>query len=332
MRHTTARLVIAAALLVAAAHAARAQADERAQWANGLTEPLTFESHRYTAEQASAARARWEQIGGAARGAAWAGDYTLDMSVRLHALRWSDKGYVFFNVNSCMANVDDFDYGDVIADTPAHIVVVSRRDSGGRGERKYVKIKWGEQRYLVEDHAVRGFCDYVAGLDSYNGMAVEAAFLMHAEDSERPTALLPTVPAEYAEHVRRPIDAKVTRVGRAYVEVNTENEWWDDLVTPVSLNAGSDHGLRRGMRLHALDSDEYNESVEITRTWRTRAEGIVVRTVRKRPGVPVNQWDDGRDATRRPISVGWRLTTSTHRRHLHQDELHAASEAGRAGH
>ncbi len=314
----------------AAAQEPAAVVDDR--WQNGFTEPWWFESNRYTAEQAAAARALWERTGDGDGGDGWAGVYLIDTSVRAHVLRVSPKGFVFFNVNTCMANVDDLDYGEVVADTPAYFEVVSKHRAGTPEPRKYVKVKWGGQRYLVEEYAVASFCDYVAGLGPYNqprGVEEEREFLSHHEDGGKPTALLPTVPPEYRQYVRRPIDARVTRVGKAYVEVVPDNEWWDELVTPVRINAGSDQGLRRGMTLNALDSEHFNEQVEVTRVGRDYAHGIVVRRTRKRPGVKVNEWDDGKDEPDKPVAVGWRLTTSLHRWLQRADELRAAEEAGR---
>lgn len=332
MRANAFRLT-AFALCLLFAQAAAAQQEPAAvvvddRWQNGFTEPWLFESNRYTAEQAAAARALWERIGETNDG--WAGVYLIDMSVRAHVVRVSPKGFVFFNVNTCMANVDDLDYGEVVADTPAYIEVVSKHRAETSAPRKYVKVKWGGQRYLIEDYAVASFCDYVAGIGDHNGpnrtAGDESVFLSHHEDGGKPTALLPTVPPEYRQYVRKPIDARITRVGKPYVEVVPDNEWWDELVTPVRINAGSDQGLRRGMMLNALDSDLFNEQVEITRVGRDYAHGIVVRSTRKRPGVPVNQWDDGKDEPDKPITVGWRLTTSLHKWLQRAEEMRAAEE------
>lgn len=316
----------------AAAQEPAAAAAEDDRWENGITEPWRFGSDRYTEAEAEAARALWERVGGGG-GGEWAGDYVIDMSVRAHFVRWSPKGFVFFNVNTCTATVTALDYGEVVADTPSHVEVVSKRGRGAAEARKYVKVLWGRQRHLIEEYAVPSFCDYVAGLGHHNGPNLaagdESLFLSHREDGDKPTALLPTVPPEYARHVRRPVDARVTRVGKPYVEVVPDNEWWDESVTPVRISAGSDQGLKRGMTLYALDSDLSNEQVEVTRVGRDYALGIVVRSARKRPGVPVNEWDDGRDEPNLPVAVGWRLTTSLHRLLQRAGEPGAAREAGK---
>lgn len=325
MRANAFRLT-AFALCLLFARAAAAQEEPAAVpdhgWPNGITEPWRFDSHRYTPEQAAAARAVWERVGVVSD--AWAGDYVIHMDVRANYLRWSPKGFVSFYVNTCTANVDSLQYAETVSDSPGEVVV----DFAG-GPRTYVKVKWGEQRYLVEKDAVASFCDYVAGLGEYNAPsgAGYVHFFIHSEDGEKPTALLPTVPPEYQEHVRKPIDARVVRVGKPYVEANPEDETYDDLVTPVRISAGSDRGLRRGMTLHALDSDDYGERVELTRVGRDYALGIFVRTVRKRPGVKTSEWDDGKDEPRAPVAVGWRLTTGQHRWRQHRDEVWAAAEA-----
>lgn len=325
---SAARIVALAACLLLPAAAARAQTDEHGRWENGFTEAWWFKSDRYTAEQAEAARAQWQRIGEAQD--SWAGDYLIDMSVRAHVFRWSPGGgFVFFNVNTCMSNVDNIDFGEVIADTPSHVELASKLRPDSPNNGKFVKVSWGARRYLIEEHQVGNFCDYVAGLGPYNGGVGEAEtnFLAHRADGEKPTALLPTVPPEYQELVRRPIDATITRVGRSYVEVDPEKEWHNDLVTPVRISAGSDQGLRRGMSLNVLDSDEFNENVEVTRVFATSARGIIVRWVRKRPGVKLNEWDDGKDNPDQPITVGWRLTTSLHKQLLRADARSAAWEA-----
>jgi hypothetical protein len=318
-------------LLCCAAATARAQTSGDRRWENGVGEAWSFESEHYTKEQAAAARDLWERIGAGKDEArdSFAGDYLIDMSVRLHALRWSaGAGFVFFNVNTCMANVDRLDYGEVVSDTPEYVVLASKLRPGASDKRKYVKVRWGAQRYLIDERRVANFCDYVAGLGAYNESATAGyEFLPHSADGDQPTAVLPTVPAEYRELVRRPIDAAITRVGKPYVEADPENEWWDKRVTPVAIDAGSSHGLKRGMKIHILDSDEFDENVEVTRVGRTSARGIVVRTVRKRPGVKINEWDDGKDLPEQPIAAGWRLTTGLHERALRSDARHAAWEA-----
>jgi hypothetical protein len=86
------------------------------------------------------------------------------------------------------------------------------------------------------------------------------------------------------------------------------------------------------MKIPILDSDEFNESVEITRVGLEDARGIVVRSVRKRPGVKLNEWDDGTDAPQQPVSAGWRLSTSPHKQSLRFDDRTEAGEARQKKH
>jgi hypothetical protein len=325
-------LALACLMMSATVCAAQTELDGDGRWHHNLGEPWWFSNEKYTEAEAAAAREKWQQIAGVLKASRdeWAGDYSLGGDTFLHIIRWTPEGgYVSFNVNLCMATVRELDYGDVVSASPEQVEVISRRGTQAATKRKYVKVKWGAQRYLIEEHAVSNFCDYVVGLGAYNGPNGIAGydFLSHSDDGDAPTAVLPTVPPEYRDYVRAPIDARIVKVGKSYVEVDPENDWWNELITPVTINVGSDKKLKRGMTLHILDSDEYDERVEITRVGADYARGIIVRSVRKHPGVKVNEWDDGKDIPQQPISVGWRLTTSVHKQSLRLDERHAAWEA-----
>ncbi len=313
---------------------AETQFDEYGRWKNGVTEPWFFESKdRYIDEEVAAARKIWNEIATDEAGDEWAGTYRASSGeVNASYFRWSPKhGFVSFDIYTCLPDVRHLDYGkaNVFADGVEFISM--RASKVGRGDdasSKYIKVKWGEQRHLIAEHHVSNFCDYVAGRGAYNKPEgfVDDEFLSHLDDEGKPTVVLPTVPPAYREYVRQPIDARITKVGKSYVEVDPENEWSNDLVTPVTINAGSNQGLKRGMMLDVLSSD-IDEKVEITRVGSNSAGGIIVRSVHKRPGVRINEWDDGIDEPQQPILAGWQLTTSEHKRLLRLNERAAAWEA-----
>ncbi len=313
---------------------AETQLDEHGRWKNGVTEPWFFESKdKYTDEEVAAARRVWNEIGTDEAGDEWAGTYrAASGEVNVSYFRWSPKrGFVSFDIYTCLPDVRHLDYGkaNVFADGVEFISMrISKDGQANDSPSRYIKVKWGEQHHLIEEHNVPNFCDYVAGRGAYNKPEgfVDYGFLSRFNDDGKPTAVLPTVPSAYREYVRQPIEARITKVSRSYVEVDPENEWWNELITPVTVNAGSDQGLKRGMTLDILNSD-IDERVEITRVGSNFARGIIVRGVHKHPGVRVSEWDDGTDDPQQPILVGWQLTTSEHKRLLRLRERVAASEA-----
>lgn len=78
------------------------------------------------------------------------------------------------------------------------------------------------------------------------------------------------------------------------------------------------------MKLHILDSDEYNEVVEITRVSETSAKGIVVQTINKQ--VAEKNIETKTDSPQ-PILVGWKLTTSEHKKLVRFEDRTAVWEA-----
>jgi hypothetical protein len=66
------------------------------------------------------------------------------------------------------------------------------------------------------------------------------------------------------------------------------------------------------MTFHIRGS-EAGETVKVTLVGKHSSEGIIVRYVRKRPGLKLNEWDDGIDDPDPVISIGWKLSTSPHK-------------------
>ncbi len=298
---------------------------EWASWNNGITgEGWRFEYTDYTKEDAATAREFWQHLKDmkAVSRDGWAGDYSVGGDTFLDVIRWTPEGgYVRFNASLCMALVRNFDYGDVIASSPYTVELVSRYKPNTT--RKFVKVKWGEEHYLIEDDKVKDFCDYVAGVGKYNSPdgTVFGSYEFYSNQSDGSNnqsdgsnnAIVPTVPPDYQHLVKQPIDARITKVGSSYVKVSKdEHDPYNKLITPVTLNVGKAHGVKRGMSFDVLGS-ERQEKVEVMRVFRSTSRGRVVRYVRKQPGVKLGEWDDGQDTEEPPVSIAWQLTTSVHK-------------------
>lgn len=315
---------------------AQAQSDEYGRWINGITEPWFFDSHAYTKKEAAEFQKRWKQMeaeNGLPSENEWAGDYTVDDGVgtRLTVLRWSPKtGFVFASVYTCLPNVTSLNYGRVIASASLIELrpeVTAKRaesrsahaaHSGPPMKRRFVPAKWGERHYLVQENRIKDFYDFVAGVGAYRPGAhffiVEEGFLLKSSDADKAVEGMPVLPPGYERYVKKPVDASVVAVGKSYIRRvrDSENPWWNELVTPVKLDVGSVHGVRRGMAFNVLSlgENDQGEIVKVTRARRHTSSGVIVRSVKKKPGEKVNEWDDGKEIAYPKINVGWRLSTS----------------------
>jgi hypothetical protein len=121
------------------------------------------------------------------------------------------------------------------------------------------------------------------------------------------------VPAGYEHLIKRSIDASVVAVGPRTVRrfrVDYDESPHYESRLQVTLDAGRNQGLRTGMRLLVLDSDQDDELV-ITRVGMTRSSGVMVRFVEEDPRTHFTQWKDYERYD--PVKVGWRLSTSIHK-------------------
>lgn len=299
------------ALFVDPAHA---QDYQGGRWENGIVEAWFFNSDRYTQADAAATRERWQTLESTAKASSdgWAGDYQIGevSDTRMRALRWSPEGgFALFNVNACAANVDEVDYGEVTSTTNyITLFFAQKANSSTPRVRKLVKVKWGEQRYLVEEKAVADFCNQISGYGVFDGM-----YFLRNDDRDKSLAEMPTVPPQYRKFVRKPIDAIITKVGNSHTKAGEDDDWNNEVITPVIINVGTTSGVKRGMTLHLLGSGLMNEQVEIKRAYRSTSRGVIIRTVRKQPGVKLNEWDDGYDTPQPPISVGMKVTTGLYK-------------------
>jgi hypothetical protein len=302
--------------------------DEYGRWLNGISEPWSFRSDTYSETEASNAMARWQNLGtqNAVERDEWSGDYRAG---DLHAsfLRWSPgSGFVLLWVFTCEAHVTDLQYGTVSV-SPGVVRLDAERPRRGptntsgqhnHGRHSFksmglVPIKWGTDHYLVPERQVRSFSEYIAGLGAVNGNGEDWGSLdYYASSSGEPVDLFttaPVFPPGYEKFMRRPVVGKIVSVGRSVVRVLRHDKWWNDLIIPVTIDAGSHEGVRPGMTLYLAESTDL-ETVEITRASSHTATGFIKRGTRKNLGVRIDQWDDGLSPERGPIEVGWRLSSS----------------------
>lgn len=287
----------------------------------GVTESWHTDYSKHTKEQADVAAERMKTIEAELENPAtneWAGTYDWsDGGTSNEVLMWTPRaGFLVFRLG-CYPGVHDLNYGSV-SDSPTMIQMLPALSSAGTRlgslHARYLPVKWGERHYLIAEDEVSAFYDSVTGIraEQDENAVLIADFLLKRDDVDKPIEGMPVLPPGYERFVRKPIDASISKVGKSSVKIDEENEWWNELVTPVEINAGKSDGVKVGMVFRVLASEK-GETVEITHVSKVSAKGIIVRSVRKQPGVKVNEWDDGTDDPEPEITVGWMLSTSPYK-------------------
>lgn len=310
--------------------------DPQGRWINGVTEPWWFPDN-IPVEDTKSVQSLWASIGNQNVLNIWPGDYFAGGDTHGSYLRWMPGNYVVFHVDKCQAKVMGFSYGKAVATNGSVRLVPEKtlhdsakhhhvRDAGLR----FLPVTWRATRYLVPEDQISEFGDYVAGLGEYNNRDFRLAeyalfFSKPAENGNKSTEnrdatttitdkfIAPVVPLGYERFLKRPIDGRITSRGRSYVRPNGDNEWWDELIIPVVVNAGSAQGLKPKMVLRVINDAESSvgdEYVEITAVSPNSAKGFIGRPVRKIPCIKFDPADDCQNPDYSAISVGARVTTN----------------------
>jgi hypothetical protein len=343
-RKTLTRMMLVTAVGLALPLATLSQSvgllDEYGRWVNGISEPWMF-PESIPKQDIAVAQRRWLAIEAGTKTsseAEWEGNYFIGGDTHGSYLRWSQReGFVLMNIDKCAAQVMGFSYGRVVF-APGLIQLVPERAITGRPNHshatkpifRFLPVTWRGNRYLVPENQIADFGDYVAGLGKYNDWAgnyierveffakFEREVVAIVDGPAHPSSAkkrafqidLPKVPPGFERFMKQPIDVAVVRVGLTRVKHSIENEWWDDLVIPLTLSAGRLDRVRRKMKFRMADSDEV---IIVTNVGIRSSQAILVRNTRKKPCVKFSKDDDCGDWEYPPIVVGLRASTSAFR-------------------
>jgi hypothetical protein len=302
-----------------------AQTLDYAEWENGVTERWRIDLSAFTRQEIDTAIERWEAIeeeNQRTKSHRWAGSYFIGTDTHGTYMRWSPgAGFIMAHVNKCAAQLTGLSYGRVVASSAAVQFIFAHRkilSSHGHGHAPpatpttvgFIPVVWRNQHYLVKESELADFGSYVAGLGEFNREYVflDDGALFFSRTTDRAEGAIeesPKVPLGYGKFLRRPIDATITSVGIPAIKPihNGSGSFRYEEHIPVTVNAGSATGIRRGMFFHILSAEVY-EAVKIIRVGARSSRGVVIRVLGESP-------EEGRDNL--AIRTGWRLSTSAHK-------------------
>jgi hypothetical protein len=316
------------------ASSSQAQFDAEGRWINGISEePLFFHNLTYSPQNAVTFQSKWRLIAeenALSKDNEWAGDYVIRGETGgVTVLRWSLKeGFVFLFGGGCEPNVRGLNYGRVSfsnnllqlfpeVDSEDPLILFAEDDdrrffTTNFIASKFVPVKWQGIRYLVAENQIENFYDYVAGAGDYvprDGVQI-LNYLFFPKDEEGNEAekndQMPVLPSGYERFVKKPVDAKIIATGRSFVrhiagnENRTEGDAW---VIPVTINAGSEDGVKLDMTFAILQEDIH----EVVKT-------IKVGKKTSRGEVTVYIYSGAQDEP--PfIKTGWRVSTASYKKY-----------------
>ena len=202
-------------------------------------------------------------------------------------MRFSSKsGFLDFYVDTCLPELNHINYGTVII-SPDSVQFLP--ELVGNSPRKavavkYVKIKWADRYYLVEESSLAAFAEQAVGIyiepdEVFDEDIQKWANFWFKGDYEKLLTGLPEFPASYKKFQRSPIEATILSVGKRKIdkEISTGNRFYtaDSAVYTVKLSAGKNNGIKEGMKFFTLGKEE----IFITKVNQNTSTGILVRAI-----------------------------------------------------
>ena len=222
----------------------------------------------------------------------WEGFYNHDFpdEVGISQLRINfNVGFTDFYYYSCLPELRSLDYGKII-NSAESIQLISEvgKDSPRKPYTiKYVKVKWDDKDYLVEESALPYFAEKAVGIyvepkadvtespQKWDNYWVKG-------DIEKPLVGVPQFPASCKKFERAPIESKIIVVGKRTVEEKSfenisqnsyyaESAWYS-----VTIDAGKNKGVKAGM---IFDVPKINSAIIITQASAKTAKGFIRRDI-----------------------------------------------------
>ncbi len=226
----------------------------------------------------------------------WAGEYYAGdgrgVNTTLAIAR--DAGYVF-EWHGCLG-LYDRNYGTATW-TNGHIrlsFTFENKRQGFQGiASELIPVSWGPRRYLVPADDIVGFCNDVNnGREPRNH--VYGFYLLRRGDEQKETGGFPSVPKEYRSYLlTEPIEATIAAIGASTTRPSVAE--WKFKDTTVTLDAGTNQGVRVGMKFLVMEPWVLVESVRVTRVEGDRSDGVMTQIEGQKPGP----------------QAGWRLSTQS---------------------
>lgn len=191
-----------------------------------------------------------------------------------------EKGFAVPAYDSCYPALTGVSYGQLV-NNPDSIDFIYEFSSKEKAKAKrYVKVRWDDRLYLVEENALLAFAEKAVGIlvpDAEGN--VDFAWMSHIVqgDWDKPAVGFPVFPAKYKRFERRPIAANIAHVAaRKIVSEKDDNGKVTSrsAVYLITLDAGLNKKIKRGM---SFAIPGFEDKIKITKVVGNKAVGTLTR-------------------------------------------------------
>lgn len=224
----------------------------------------------YTKEDVLKAKEKLNLIRNSKTDDEWEGSYSLFGDLTDNKLFWdSEIGFVNYYIYTCALELRGLNYGRAINNFDSVTLFSEKQQPplpgiGKIGQRKFVKVKWGDRHYLVDEEILEDFCELAAGYYEVksdeieiNGEKIETqvaiwnSFWVMSDDSYKKKVFgLPVLPKSYEKYIKQPIKTKIAFIGKIEKDIAKEDYLSSSITYYLTLGAGKDKGIKEGMSFY----------------------------------------------------------------------------------
>lgn len=197
----------------------------------------------------------------------------------------SGVGFVSFYVYTCFPELRHINYGRIVTSSETIQLLPEFGDNSPRKAtpNTYVKVKWNNRYYLVEESSLSAFAQKAVGIyvepeDSSDENYQKWSNYWVSGDFEKPLSGLPEFPLNYKKFQRSPIEAKIISVGKRVVEekILGNINYSESAFYNVTIDVGKNNNVKEGMK---FEIPEINAELFITRVNPKTSIGLIHRDI-----------------------------------------------------
>jgi len=235
---------------------------------------LVHRLKNFTKDDVAKAKEKLNLIKSSSSQSEWDGVFVKSADLSDIRLIWKeDAGFIDYYIYTCAIELRNLNYGRVI-NSPDFVNLVSEKPAIATKQKdpltgvKLIKVRVGERRFLVPEDELADFYAYAVGL-SLNEYESQSNYWWKLSDSKKPLFGLPILPDKFKRFLRYPIKAKIAKIGKQEVieSKNADGKLEKDFVNyDFTINAGTNKGVRKGMKLYIPEMQEWAQVERVSLT------------------------------------------------------------------
>jgi hypothetical protein len=241
---------------------------------------ISYQYNNFTKEDVTRAKQKLKFIKQFVSKNEWEGIYYSATVIGDSKLVWNSEGgflnFYFYH------ELRGLDYGkineslsfiELTSEKP--LISNSEKKRAAKLEKKLIKVKFGERRFLVPESRLKDFCMRVAGLST--DLQDFYYYWSKEEDIKKKDFGLAILPEKYSHLLRYPIETEIIHIGSRKNnddKLDDETVDFDEINYPITINAGKNKNVKRGMNFFVADLGEW---IEIKKVLSNSSIGFVKR-------------------------------------------------------